>query len=193
MTETLKNVLQSLFVTRYEQFRKHLRLRLGSDDLAGDALHETYLRVEKMNPEGAIKYPSAYLFRIALNVAEDQRRGNARILGAAEIDELYDLADELADPARTVDGRSQINALENALAELPWRRRSIVIAARVEEMPHAEIARRFNVSPRTVEKELRAGLEHCCHRLGREFVQRYGPGAGRSDAGKAHEQEQDHE
>jgi RNA polymerase sigma-70 factor (ECF subfamily) len=192
MPESLKNALQSLFVARYDQFRKHLRLRLGSDDLAGDALHETYLRVEKMTSEGAVKYPSAYLFRIALNVAEDQRRSNARILGAAEIDELYELADELSDPARMAEGRDQLHALEAALAELPWRRRSIVIAARVEEMPHAEIARRFNVSPRTVEKELRAGLEHCCQRLGREFIQRFGPIAGKNDALNDHEEGGEH-
>ena len=193
MPESLKNALQSLFVERYAQFRRHLRLRLGCDDLAGDALHETYLRVEKMNADVAVKYPSAYLFRIALNVAEDQRRGNARLLGSAEIDELYDLADELADPARTVEGRDQIDALEAALAELSWRCRSIVIAARVEEMPHAEIARRFNVSPRTVEKELRAGLEHCCQRLGREFVQRFGPRADTKARPILHEQESEHE
>lgn len=195
MTESIKKTLQSLFVARYAQFRKHLRLRLGSDDLAGDALHEAYLRVEKMNPDGAVKYPSAFLFRIALNVAEDQRRSNARILGAVEIEELYELADDMADPARTAEGRDQIDALEVALAELPWRRRSIVIAARVDEMAHAEIARRFNVSPRTVEKELRAGLEHCCERLGREYIQRFGPGAGRSKPPQdtAHPLEHDHE
>lgn len=178
MPDTIKAAMRTLFLNRYAQFKRHLRLRLGSEDLASDALHETWLRVEKMTLVGAVKYPSAYLFRIALNIAEDQRKSNLRSLGTAELDELYEMADEMADPARTIEGRNQLDVLERALAELPRRRRDIVMAARVDEMPHRDIARHFGISPRTVEKELRAGLEHCCARLGREFVQRFGPAAG---------------
>ncbi|WP_317200968.1 RNA polymerase sigma factor [Janthinobacterium sp.] len=172
-------MLRALFLERYAQFRRHLQNRLGSEDLANDALHETYLRVESMNAPAFIKYPSAYLYRIALNIADDQRKSNARMLSVPEIEGLYELADELADPVRTVEVRAELAALEQALAELPRRRRGIVIAARVDQLPHSEIAQRFGVSPRTVEKELRAGLEHCCERLGKDFVQRYGPGAGK--------------
>ncbi|WP_410866767.1 hypothetical protein [Paraburkholderia sp. SIMBA_027] len=37
------------------------------------------------------------------------------------------------------------------------------------------MAERFGISVRTVEKELRAGLEHCCEKLEKKYVQRYGP------------------
>ena len=66
------------------------------------------------------------------------------------------------------------------MQELPKRRRAIVIAARVDQLPHRDIAERFGISARTVEKELRAGLEHCCERMGRDFIQRFGPGAGKT-------------
>lgn len=180
MPDTIKNTLRALFLTRYAQFRRHLHLRLGSEDLANDALHETYLRVENMNAPSAIKYPSAYLYRIALNIAEDHRKSNGRMLSVPEIEGLYELADELADPVRTVEARDEIDLLERALAELPKRRRLILIAARVDEMPHRDIADRFGISVRTVEKEIRAGLEHCCERMGRDFIQRFGPGAGKT-------------
>ena len=145
MPESIKAALRALFLSRYDQFRRHLHQRLGSEDLANDALHETYLRMESMSVLGAIRYPSAYLFRIALNIAEDQRKSGARLLSVPDVEAL----------------------------------RAIVVAARIDEMPHREIARRFGVSERTVEKELRAGLEHCCERLGRDFIQRFGPGAGK--------------
>ena len=133
-----------------------------------------------MNAPEAISYPSAYLMRIAINIAEDQRRDNARLLSLPDIDELYEMADELADPARTFSARAEIEELERALQELPKRRRAIVIAARVDQLPHRDIAERFGISARTVEKELRAGLEHCCARMGRDFIQRFGPGAGKT-------------
>ncbi|WP_215407128.1 RNA polymerase sigma factor [Janthinobacterium sp. JC611] len=180
MSELLKTTLRKLFLERYGQFRRHLQRRLGSEDLANDALHETYLRVERMTAPEAISYPSAYLMRIAINIAEDQRRDNARLLSLPDIDELYEMADELADPARTYSARAELDELERALQELPKRRRAIVIAARVDQLPHRDIAERFGISARTVEKELRAGLEHCCERMGRDFIQRFGPGAGKT-------------
>ncbi len=180
MAESIKAALRTLFLARYDQFRRHLRIRLGSEDLANDALHETYLRVDAMKEQaGAIKYPAAYLYRIALNVAEDQRKSGARLLTTDDLDGLYEMADEMADPARTFEARSELQALEDAMAELPKRQRAMLLAARVEELPHRDIAKRFAVSPRTVEKELRAALEHCCARMGRDFVQRFGPGAGK--------------
>ena len=179
MAELLRDTLRALFLTQYHQFRKQLRLRLGSEDLANDALHETYLRLEGMREPGSVAYPSAYLFRIALNAAEDQRKSGARLITTGEVDSLYDIADEMADPVRTVEARAELEALDRAMAELPPRRRAMLLAARVEELPHQDIARRFNVSARTVEKELRAALEHCCDRLGRDFIQRFGPGAGK--------------
>ncbi len=185
MPEAIKTALRTLFLARYNQFRRHLHKRLGSEDLANDALHEAYLRMEAMNLPSAIRFPSAYLFRIALNIAEDQRKSGARLLSLPDVEALYEMADELADPARTAEARGEVEALERALAELPRRRRAIVVAARIDEVPHRDIAIRFGVSERTIEKELRAGLEHCCERLGRDFIQRFGPGAGKQS--KSHD------
>lgn len=185
MDGTPNTSLRAVFMQRYDQLRRYLRVRLGSEELAHDALHETYLRVEGLNDGVVIKHASAYLFRVALNVADDQRKKRSRLLSTAEVEHLYELADELADPVRTVESQGELDALERALAELPPRRRAIVIAARVNDQPHRDIAACFGISARTVEKELRAGLEHCCERLGREFFQRFGPGAGKTS--KHHE------
>lgn len=177
MPNTTKSSLRELFLARYHEFRRRLQYRLGSEDLANDALHEAFLRVEGMGEVGTVKYPAAYLFRIILNVAEDQRKGSERLLSMAEIDDLYQVADELADPARIATGRADAQALEDVLGELPARRRAILIAARLEELPHRDIALRFGISQRAVEKELRAALEYCCKRLDRAYIQRFGPGA----------------
>ncbi|MNL55034.1 Sigma-70, region 4 [compost metagenome] len=41
----------------------------------------------------------------------------------------------------------------------------MLLAARVHELPHAEIARRYGVSERIVSKELKRALEHCAREL----------------------------
>ncbi|MCU1737825.1 MULTISPECIES: sigma-70 family RNA polymerase sigma factor [Pseudomonas] len=179
----MKNIGQSpmvrLFLTSYDDFKARLRRRLGSEDLANDVLHETYLRVDRMEAPLNLTQPNAYLYRMALNIAADRRQADARLLTGEEIEELLQVSDESQDPERVVGGQKEIQLLLSALYELPPRRRRIFIAARLEEAPHLEISQRFGISTRMVEKELKAALGHCAARLERKVIQRFGPGAGK--------------
>ncbi|WP_248795691.1 RNA polymerase sigma factor [Pseudomonas sp. MWU13-2105] len=168
-----------LFLTSYDDFKARLRRRLGSEDLANDVLHETYLRVDRMEAPLNLTQPNAYLYRMALNIAADRRQADARLLTGEEIEELLQVSDEAQDPERVVGGQKEIQLLLSALYELPPRRRRIFIAARLEEAPHLEISQRFGISTRMVEKELKAALGHCAARLERKVIQRFGPGAGK--------------
>jgi RNA polymerase sigma factor (sigma-70 family) len=168
-----------LFLTSYDDFKSRLRRRLGSEDVANDVLHETYLRVNRMEDTQNVAQPGAYLYRMALNVAADRRQADARLLTGSEIDEMLHMSDEALDPERVVGGQKEVQSLLDALYELPPRRRKIFIAARLEEAPHLEISQRFGISTRMVEKELKAALTHCAERLERKVIQRFGPGAGK--------------
>ncbi|UYB52934.1 RNA polymerase sigma factor [Xanthomonas sp. AM6] len=172
--------LRSLFLDNYEAFRKRLRRRLGSDDLALDALQETWLRVERM---GAATHPQrnpvAYLFRMAVNVASDQRASQARVLTGEEIEALMDEDTGGIDPAVVAFGQSELLLLAQALQELSPRQRAILVAARIEQQPLDAIAQQHGVSLRMIGKELKRALQHCATRLDRKAVQRFGPGAGK--------------
>ncbi|WP_285415089.1 RNA polymerase sigma factor [Pseudomonas sp. efr-133-TYG-5] len=179
MKDAGQSSLVQLFLTSYEDFRVRLRRRLGSEDLANDVLHETYLRVDRMETPANIARPNAYLYRMALNIAADRRQADARLLTGSEVEELLQIGDEALDPARVVGGQKEIQSLLNALYELPARRRRIFIAARLEEAPHLEISQRFGISTRMVEKEIKAALGHCAAKLERKVFQRFGRGAGK--------------
>lgn len=179
MKDTGKKSMVGLFLTSYDDFKVRLRRRLGSEDLANDVLHETYLRVDCMEDVPDIAQPNAYLYRMALNIAADRRQSDARLLTGSEVEELLQVSDEALDPARVVGGQKEILLLLSALYELPARRRKIFIAARLEEAPHLEISQRFGISTRMVEKEIKAALGHCAVRLERKVIQRFGPGAGK--------------
>ncbi|WP_204127441.1 sigma-70 family RNA polymerase sigma factor [Pseudomonas ogarae] len=179
MKDSGRSSLVKLFLTSYEDFKVRLRRRLGSEELANDVLHETYLRVDRMVDTQEIAQPNAYLYRMALNIAADRRQADARLLTGDEIEELLQVSDEALDPARVVGGQKELQTLLKALYELPARRRRIFIAARLEEAPHLEISQRFGISTRMVEKEIKAALGHCALRLERKVIQRFGPGAGK--------------
>lgn len=179
MKDSGRSPLVKSFLTSYEDFKVRLRRRLGSEELANDVLHETYLRVDRMVDTQEIAQPNAYLYRMALNIAADRRQADARLLTGDEIEELLQVSDEALDPARVVGGQKELQTLLKALYELPARRRRIFIAARLEEAPHLEISQRFGISTRMVEKEIKAALGHCAQRLERKVIQRFGPGAGK--------------
>ena len=175
MADTTQTALRQLLASGYEDFKKRLKRRLGSEELADEVLHDTYLRVARAGDIADVQNPRAYLFRIALNLAADRRQADNRRLTRPEIDALLHIADAALDPARIVEARFEVEALERALEELPARRREIFIASRVEEVPHQEIAARFGISTRMIEKELKRALEHCAARLDRNVVRRFGP------------------
>lgn len=165
MTKTgLAHLLQVL-LGDYGVLKGQLARRLGSQDAAGDILQEAYLRLQRMGPVGAIRHPRTYLYRVALNIAADRRRSEQRRLARSEVELLLRVESDELDPERIAAGRSSVQSLVQALDELPPRRRAIFVAARLEGRPHAEIAARFGISTRYLERELKIALDHCRDRL----------------------------
>lgn len=176
MSETSTVRMRSIFESSYQRFRERLRRRLGSDALAVEVLHETWLRLERIGDVDAIQKPESYLFRMALNEAADRRVADNRKLSPAEVEVVRHMMDHTLDPERIAGARRELAELAAALNELTPRRRAIFLLARVSEMKHADIAARFGISPRMVEKELVQALQHCSQRLDRKVIRRFGPG-----------------
>ncbi|GGF42958.1 ECF sigma factor VreI [Aliidongia dinghuensis] len=167
--------LRQLLVGQYDELKRRLARRLGSEDLAGDVLQETYLHLERPGPSGTVKSPKQYLLTIATNIARMGFRRERRSADLAELDAALGFADEAPDPLRNVEAREELAALQRAFAELTPRRRRILFASRVEGIRLRDLAAEFGLSQRAVEKELRAALMLCGLRLDREIVQRFGP------------------
>jgi len=174
MTEISWAALRALLVNRYGEFKVRLARRLGSTELAAEALQETWLRLQRPGQPGALERPDAYLFRIALNIAANHRDAARRRLALSEIEALRHVDDDELDPERIVTSRSEIAALAGALDELPARCRAIFFAARLDGMPHRTIAERHGISTRMVEREIKRALEHCSKRLGRNLPAPFG-------------------
>jgi RNA polymerase sigma-70 factor (ECF subfamily) len=167
MSDINRTALRDLLLADYSSFDRWLARRLGSADFASDVLQETYLRLEQMNEVGPVRRPKAYLFRIAVNIANDRRRAESRRLSADEVDSLLNVPDDRPNAARVIEGRSELALLRRAIAELPERRRRVLLLSRIEDLPHREIANRLGVTVRTVETDLKQALEHCAQRLKR--------------------------
>lgn len=170
MSESGLSALRRLLLLRYDDLKARLTRRLGSAELAGDALQDTWLRLQDYNGIVTVRHADAYLFRTAVNIATDRRRAEARRLTTDEVDALLNIADDTPDPMRITQARSELQALEAIMLELPSRQRAILLAARLEEMPRREIAKRFRISVRLVQRELQEAQDYCAARLRRSSL-----------------------
>jgi RNA polymerase sigma-70 factor (ECF subfamily) len=176
MTETTWTTLRQVLADRYDDLRHQLARRLGSEDLARETLHETWLHLHRKGGGEAIGSPVGYLLRTAFNIAIDRGRKASRLARRLEIKAVLELPDETPGPAEFAEARQEISALERALEELTPRRRMILLASRLEGTPLRQIADQLGISQRMVEIELKHALDHCAARLDRKVIRRFGPG-----------------
>ena len=174
MAEINRMRLRGQLADNYDGLVKKLTRRLGSSDFAYEALHETFLRLERVTDTVPIRSPADYIFRIAINIAKDRQKAQNLRVSTAEIDALLDVSDEGPSPARIVEARSDIDAFKRALAELPARPRDVLYSVAIEGRSPQDVAARLGVSVRTVESDLKLALSHCADCLDYTLNRRLG-------------------
>jgi RNA polymerase sigma-70 factor (ECF subfamily) len=154
--------LRDFLVRRYDELKRRLTLHLGSADLAGEALQETWLRLESSKESNeSVQYPLSYLMRMATNSALDRLRAEKRFLSGDEVDQVLNaLSDPMPGPAQTFEARSEAERLALVIQKMPVRRRNILILIRVDEMPRQQVADRLGVSLSLVDRELKRAHEY---------------------------------
>ncbi|VVE75259.1 putative RNA polymerase sigma factor FecI [Pandoraea anapnoica] len=163
MAENAPPLLLDYLTTRYHNLKLRLRKVLGDDELADDALHDTWLRLKKQEDEasGTIQSPASYLVRMAVNLAVDARRKHGRTVSGSEIDELLDeIADASPGPLQVTESRADLASLMDVLNRMPERRRQIVVMVRWNGMTQREAAQALGVSLRTVESDLQRANDY---------------------------------
>ncbi|WP_034160378.1 RNA polymerase sigma factor [Sphingomonas sp. ERG5] len=170
MTDAIRAVLRRSLRTSYRDLIQRLTRKLGSPDLAQEALHETWLRLERPGALSDVANPEAYLYRSALNAATNIRVSEGRRLNAMEIEVALDIPDEAPGPDVIAEGRADFTRLERALADLPERQRAVLCASLLETISYEALAARHGVTVRTIHSDIRHAVEHCADRLGVETI-----------------------
>lgn len=162
MSETGLGRLRSLIVERYDQLKSQVAHRLGSSrDMAGDALHEAYLRLAAREDLDEVKHPHAYLVNSAVNYTIDRIRSDTRLVNEEEIGSLFELAYDGAGPDRIAEGRDQLDRIMVILDQLPPRQCALLIDYRVHGIDTDELASRWGVSRVLVRREIQAAHKTC--------------------------------
>jgi RNA polymerase sigma factor (sigma-70 family) len=169
VSDSVLTALRDVIVHRYDELKRRLTWQLGSADLAGEALHDTWLRLENSDSHASpVKSPVAYLLRMASNAAVDRMRSERRHLSGEELDSLVgELVDPAPGPAQIAMARADLEKLAGIIDTLPVRRRAILVAVRMQGTPQQEVADQLGISERMVSRELKAAHDYCTARMGR--------------------------
>ncbi|MCA6116448.1 sigma-70 family RNA polymerase sigma factor [Bradyrhizobium sp. WSM 1738] len=186
MSDLNRATLRRFFVLGYDDLRARLARRFGSVELASDALHETWLRLETAVPAGIVRSPRNYLLQMAANVALKRLKVERSFVTLTDAKMAIGISDDAPDPECAAIASSEVAMLAKALSELTPRRREILLASRLDGIQLWAIAERLGVSQRLVEIELKHALAHCALRVDRNVIKRFGP---RSPQGSQAEEE----
>lgn len=140
--------------------------KLGSDEQVSDFLQDAYLRLRTHENDEAIRNPRAFVFRVIANLIVDFQRRSVNRLQHENDDEVWqDVADKLPGPEQLYQRRQRLDAIHDALTELPWQCRQAFFLNRVEGCSHAEVAGRLGISESMVAKHLVRAMTHCREKL----------------------------
>ncbi len=165
-----------LTVDAFTQFRAGLhrfllrRLR-GSQDVE-DLAHEVYLRLLRSGGSAPVKYPQAYVYRVALNVLYEFKFHRKHGVVTFDSETLAGVLNGLEDPADAPDELYERSHLEDrlgaAVAQLSPMQRAVFLLAKHQDLSHTQIAERLGISVNTARVHLHRAICHCRQALGKE-------------------------
>jgi len=153
-----EDALESAFSgTDSEQYRpalhRFLTHRLRNAEDARDLAQETYLRFYQLTDADAVRRPSGYLFRIAVNLVYEFQLKRKQDCVSFDSDAVETLADTVATPSST-DPSQQLmaaNQVDHILRQIPATYRKVFIMHKRDGLSCQEIAQALNLTKRSVE------------------------------------------
>lgn len=147
--------------------------RTGDSHLAQDILQDIYLKLESQGSNTEIKYPKAYLYRIANNLIIDHQRFQSKFVDNSS-NEVTDenngdthtneQINEISPEAQLAHQQS-LDIVTNAINELPDKTRDVFKMQRLQQVDKADVASQLGISVNMVEKHLRRAVQYCRDKL----------------------------
>jgi RNA polymerase sigma-70 factor (ECF subfamily) len=145
----------------YEKYNRYLltvaTALLGDVSSAEDAVHDVFLKFSQsshlVDARRSLKW---YLVVCVSNRARDMLRGRGR--GGEDLDASLSLESEAAGPASAAIRNEELQIVSDALAQLPYEQREVVVLRTRGRLTFREIAALQQAPVRTVYSQYRYGL-----------------------------------
>jgi RNA polymerase sigma-70 factor (ECF subfamily) len=160
-----RDFVRHLFERHRAALLRHVTALLRSNMDAEDIVQETCARLlasDRLEHDEA--RARSYMFRIATNLAYDRHR--RRAIGSVE--DIAPASEPAVEgPDLICDLDQAVDAITRTLLALKPRCRQVLLLRTAEGLSYEAIAERLGISKRTVEREMKHGLDACQRRLAR--------------------------
>lgn len=133
--------------------RRITRITRNSSD-AEDVLQSAVVRMLEYRGRRDVENPEAFVARVAVNLALDERRRRLRRPEDGQAFEVLDICDDLPLQDEALSARERLERLKMGLARLSPRTREVFLLHRLEGLKYREIAERLGVTVSAVEKHV---------------------------------------
>jgi RNA polymerase sigma factor (sigma-70 family) len=161
--------LAGLYETYARELHGFARRRVGRQE-AEDVVQDTYLHLFQRGTAATLEHPRPYLYRIAANLAVDfARKAKVRLRYASEETGFACIAEGPPGPEAAAASTLELHRVQAALAALSHVCREAFLLNRVEGLSHAEIAQKFGVSVRSIDRHMAKASAHLRGQFGRGY------------------------
>jgi len=132
-----------------------------------DVVQTAFMKFASLSGDSRVGNPRAFLYATARNIVLDHHRRtrvaetHAREVQLTTLDGCYEIS-----PERILLDKERVGLLVEALAQMPLRRRRMVLMNRFNNLTCEAIGRRLGVSTSTVQKQVVQGIADCLRKLG---------------------------
>lgn len=150
----------TILFRHYAPRLKSYMLKLGNDDaqaeeIAQDVMVTVWRKAGQFDPKRSS--PSTWIFRIARNRGIDLHRRKAR--PALDENDPILRPEEIQPPDQMLERAEEDALIRDELAQLPSEQRDLLKASFYLGLPHAEIARLYQIPLGTVKSRIRLGFD----------------------------------
>jgi RNA polymerase sigma factor (sigma-70 family) len=158
MDESLQAWFKREVLSHEEMFMRFLSRVWPRREDHPDIRQETYARVYESALKSKPQTPKAFLFATARHLMTDRLRREriVSIKAGREGDYFNVLVDEIS-PEQRVSATEELTRLARALERLPPKCRQIFWLRRIQDIPQKQLAERFGVTEKAIEKQLTTG------------------------------------
>lgn len=159
------SVLLAAFQAAESGLKQYIMRFVVREQDVEDILQETFLRACEYGQSRQVRSPKSFLFRVAHNIAlsELARKSNRLTVFIGDMNAL-NVIDDRPSAEQELEMHRRLESLRMTIASLPPRCRRVLVMRKIFGFSYKEIARRMDISVRTVEKHLETALQRCQER-----------------------------
>ncbi|MEX2367458.1 MAG: RNA polymerase sigma factor [Pseudohongiellaceae bacterium] len=152
----------TMFLAIEQNLKTYLMRYLVRQQDIEDTVQETFIRAYEAQKTRVIHSPRSFLYKVAKNLAlsELSRKTNKMMVTIGDLEDLDVLVGN-SSMEDELDVGKHMASLAHVIGDLPPKCQSVIVMRKVYGFSHKEIARRMDISVKTVEKHLTKALQRC--------------------------------